>query len=80
MNSDILGQRAAVYVDGEYVGVWNERFRAALNYVRWEDYYIPAKFTAGKSKLKIKIVNLTAGDDSIIPWTESEYTVYSVCR
>jgi len=78
MNPDILGQRAEVYVDGQYVGIWNERFRAALNYVRWEDYYIPAKYTAGKNSIKVRLVNTTSGTDNEVFWTESEYTVYSV--
>lgn len=67
-----------MYVDGEYVGIWNERQRAALGYVRWEDYLIPAKYTAGKSKITVKLVNATAGADETIDWTENEYTVFSL--
>lgn len=78
MNADILEQAAEVYVDGEYVGIWNERQRAALGYVRWEDYLIPAKYTAGKSKITVKLVNATAGADETIDWTENEYTVFSL--
>ena len=77
MNADLLEQSAKVYVDGEYVGIWNERFRAALNYIRWEDYFIPSKYTAGKNKITVKLVNFTGESGEIIPWTESEYIVYS---
>lgn len=79
MDASLLEQAALVYVDGQEVGIWNERQRAALGFVRWEDYFIPAKYTQGKNKITIKLKNLMNEDGNSVAWSENEYTVFSLC-
>ena len=79
MDASLLEQAALVYVDGQEVGIWNERQRAALGFVRWEDYFIPAKYTQGKNKITIKLKNLMNENGNLVAWSENEYTVFSLC-
>lgn len=88
-------QRAEVYVDGEQV-TERDWFRSDRNpFHRWLDdaYEIPMSYTAGKSELHIRLVNISAGkgkpfpeDAPVFPaddeqpspwWSEFSYTVFS---
>ncbi len=72
-------QEARVYVDGQLVA---ERPWYTVDYdktyrnIRWADadFEIPAKYTAGKSSITLKIEN-AGGTDR--PWNEFHYWVYS---
>jgi hypothetical protein len=67
-------QRARVFVDGELVGIW---FTVEENqHRRWSerDFFIPAGFTSGKSKVRI-----TIDPPASSPlWSHVKYTVFSL--
>ena len=70
----VPGQRANVYVDGALVGPW---YRAGGNpHHRWrdDDFMIPARFTSGKSAIRIKLEPMTPAVD----WNEFIYTLYAL--
>lgn len=71
-----IGQKAKVYVDGQYVGIWQSAFRNSIEmFVRQDDFYIPKTFTDQKEVLNIKI-EFVAGVAN--KWTESFYEVYTI--
>ena len=78
MNGTILGQRAKVYVDGVFAGIWKESQRNALGYLRWEDYMISSSFTSNKESITVRLVNDASSDVEIIPWTESVYEIFCI--
>lgn len=75
------GQRAEVLVDGAPVGVW---FTAGANSdKRWadSDFSLPARLTAGKSRLRIGLRVLSpvgAPGGASLGWTDSAYWVRSI--
>lgn len=74
-----INQSAKVYVDGEFVGIWQSSFRNAVGiFVRQDDFYILEKFTKDKSNISITI-EVMPNDDSDI-WTESYYEIYSIVK
>lgn len=77
MNADILEQVCTVYVDGEKVGIWNERQRAALGFVRFEDFLLPAKYTAGKTEITVRLENTSEASQKVA-WTEGGYTALCI--
>lgn len=75
-------QLAKVYVDGQEV-VENVWYLADSNpWKRWveDEFEIPAKYTAGKSLLRIKIVPESVG--GVVNWNEAAYVVlcYAAAR
>lgn len=63
-------QRAHVYVDGEYVGIWYSAYQNVIKSWSDETFAIPAAYTAGKSAIEVRIV--AEG-----PWNEFHYWAYS---
>ncbi len=63
-------QRAQVYVDGEYVGIWYSAYQNVIKSWSDETFAIPAAHTAGKSSIGLRIV--AEG-----PWNEFHYWAYS---
>jgi len=65
-------QKALVYVDGGFAGVWYDVYENPL--LRWadSDFLVPSSLTAGKDRVQIKIVN-----DGQAAWSEFLYLVYS---
>lgn len=68
-------QAAAVYVDGEYAGVWLHGYHN--EHLRWfdSDFDIHPEKTAGKSSLDIRLV--VVGGEGRGPFTDFKYEVYS---
>jgi hypothetical protein len=67
-------QKARVWVDDEYVGVW---YDAKLNeWLRWydSDFELPSIVTKGKSVIEISLEVLT--DDGLGTFTDFSYRVY----
>jgi hypothetical protein len=67
-------QGAKISVDGQLVGTWytvegNETLRWAER-----DFFLPSKFTAGKTSIAIEVAPLTDGP----PWNVSEYRLLAV--
>jgi hypothetical protein len=79
LDKEVNRQKADVYVDGQLVA---ERPWFTVDYdrtyrgIRWvdSDFEIPAKYTAGKSSIAIKIEN--AGGPKT-PWNEFYYWIFS---
>lgn len=85
----IGGQKASVYVDGAFAGIWydadcnfvTQRLYNTTTYLpvdqRWleSDFYVPPMLSAGKSNLLIQVVRDADGADS---WNEYHYTVFRV--
>lgn len=75
MDFSISSQKAKVYVDGKYVGIW---LTAGNNPItEWKDawFMIPKSFTEGKKQIKVKIEFVSSGSDE---WSEYRYDVYSL--
>ena len=70
------GQAARVWVDGAPAGVWLQPEGNPVQ--RWhdDDLVLPARLTAGRSELAIRLEPL-AGHP---PWTAAEYEVFSLRR
>lgn len=74
----IIEQQAKVYIDGVYIGIWNNTFRSAFGgYVRTIEYVVDKKYTIGKSSITIRLENNSDNKDKT-PWTELEYKIYSI--
>jgi hypothetical protein len=79
LDKDVNRQRANVYVDGRRV---SERPWYTVDHdktyrdIRWvdSDFEIPAKYTAGKSTIALKIENANGPEK---PWNEFRFWVYS---
>jgi len=79
LDKDVNRQKANVYVDGRRV---LERAWYTVDHdktyrdIRWvdSDFEIPAKYTAGKSKIALKIENANGPG---IPWNEFHYWIFS---
>ena len=75
---DNTKQAANVYVDGEFVGVWQNGFErgttTAPNIIRYDDFILPAEVTAGKSSIKVEFETMNAG----CVFSEAGYTVRPV--
>jgi hypothetical protein len=79
LDKNVNRQTANVYIDGQKV---TERPWYTVDYdktyrnIRWADadFEIPAKYTAGKSEIAVKIENLGGAER---PWNEFYYWVYS---
>ncbi len=71
-------QLARVFVDGEELPApW---YVADSNaYIRWleDDFDIPARYTAGKSSIEIRIVPVAPARGGQIYWNEAEYRVFA---
>jgi len=65
-------QRADIYVDGEYAGVWYDVYENPV--LRWaeSDFPLPASLTAGKTRVRVRVVNQGA-----VPWSEFGYEAFS---
>ena len=70
----IADQKAQVYVDGHLAGTWYVAGHNAYN--RWadSDFFIRAALTAGKPKLTVRIVFVSAGQY----FTDYAYRAYSI--
>ena len=66
-------QSAEVYIDDTLVGIWLNPGFNTNNYARDDFFDIPAKYTQGKSSIKIRIVNTNTDE----VWTEMYYKVFS---
>jgi hypothetical protein len=66
------GETARVFVNGEAVGEWYTPPRHARLAWLEDDFEIPAKFTAGKKQVKIRLE--VAPETS---WSAFQYRVYS---
>ena len=70
-----LGQKAEVYIDGEYAGTW---YHGCLNpHLRWydTDFDIHPDFTKGRAKLDVKLV--LSRDKGSGDFTDFSYSVFS---
>lgn len=79
-DSCVAGQRAAVYVDGEYAGTWYNSgvssgtgWDGHLRCWRDDDFPLPASLTAGRTSITIRIQHPGASSY----WTASSYKLYS---
>ncbi|MDB5227878.1 MAG: hypothetical protein JWN78_2071, partial [Bacteroidota bacterium] len=70
----IKNQAANVFVDDSLVGQWLNAGFNTTSMFREEYFVIPEKYTANKSTLQIKMVNVNVSSR----WTELYYKVYSV--
>lgn len=70
----IKNQTANVFVDDSLVGQWLNAGFNTTSMFREEYFVVPEKFTANKSSLKVKIVNVNSSSR----WTELYYKVYSI--
>ena len=59
------------------MGIWNERQRAALGFVRYEDFLLPAKYTAGKTEITVRLENTSEASQKVA-WTEGGYTALCI--
>jgi hypothetical protein len=67
-------QRATVSVDGQTVGDWYvAEGNAALRWAE-RDYFLPARFTAGKRSLTVRIAPVPQSP----PWSAAEYRALSI--
>jgi len=78
-------QRAAVFVDGRFAGIWYSAgsFGGAGvdgHVRRWreEEFPLPAALTSGKSAVTIQVRVIPTTDPSNRAWTEFEYQMYSL--
>lgn len=70
----IINQEAEVWVNDTLAGTWLNAGANTISQLR-EDYFaIPQKYTAGRSSLKIRLVNKNPSSR----WTEFYYKVYSL--
>jgi hypothetical protein len=81
----VANQRASVYVDGHFAGVWYSAGSATVVGVdghprRWrdEDFPLPPALTAGRSSVAIRIQPTTAPDVPGGSWTAAQYQMYSL--
>jgi hypothetical protein len=78
LDKNVNRQQANVYVDGQRVAErpWYtvDHYRTFRD-IRWvdSDFEIPAKYTAGKSQITVKIESVGGADR---PWNEFRYWVY----
>lgn len=77
-NQRAARQLAEVYVDGSRVEERNWYHADGNPHMQWLDdsFVIPARYTRGKSSVKIRIVPKAAG--AAVAWTDSAYRVYSL--
>ncbi|HWL89603.1 MAG TPA: DUF2961 domain-containing protein [Polyangiaceae bacterium] len=73
LNHAVADQVADVYVDGALAGTWADRGSDATNSWRDDFFPIPKKFTAGKSKVTVRIQFKSSSKD----YTEFFYWIYS---
>jgi hypothetical protein len=79
-DSCVAGQRAAVFVDGQYAGTWFDQggsngvgYDGHLRCWRDEDFPLPAALTAGKASVTITMRYSGSGSR----WTAASYRMYS---
>ncbi len=71
-----INQKAKVFVDGEYVGIWfNPGFN---NFQKWREdaFLVPQSFVKGKSRVNLKFVP----ENDTTVWTEYQYKIYADTR
>jgi Protein of unknown function (DUF2961)/S-layer homology domain len=80
----IANQRARIYVDGQFAGVWynaglSNRVDVDGNVRRWreEEFPLPAALTVGKSVVTLRIEFVSTSDPPNTAWTEFRYQMYS---
>lgn len=83
-DSAVANQRANVYVDGQFAGVWysaglSNRTDGDGHARRWreEEFPLPSAMTAGKSVVTISIEFVPTSDPPDTAWTEFRYQMYS---
>jgi len=71
-------QRANVFVDGELVAERSWYFADRNPYKRWleDEFEIPAKYTAGKTDITVRLAFVQAGENRV--WNEFYYWVFSL--
>jgi YVTN family beta-propeller protein len=67
-------QKGAVYIDGQYVGIWYTAGSNPNHRWRDDDFLIPGIYTSGKSSITVQLVSATPSVD----WTEFMYSAYSL--
>ena len=77
-------QRAEVWVDGQFAGVWynpgywsgNDAFGVSRRL--WdEEFVLPSGLTAGKSQITVEMRPVIGGAATAPAWTELRYQAYS---
>jgi hypothetical protein len=79
LDKNVNRQKADVYVDGRQVMErpwYTVDHEKTYRDIRWvdSDFEIPAKYTEGKSSIRVKIENLGGAK---IPWNEFHYWIFS---
>ena len=71
---DNVLQAATVYVDGQEVGIWHNNYnRPADRIMRYDDYIIPAEYTAGKSSVILTFSTLNG-----YVFDETTYSIFAM--
>ncbi len=83
-DSAIANQRANLYVDGQFAGVWytagaSNRTDSDGHARRWreEEFPLPAAMTTGKSAVTIRVEFVATSDPPNTTWSEFHYQMYS---
>ncbi|HEX8521210.1 MAG TPA: DUF2961 domain-containing protein [Tepidisphaeraceae bacterium] len=74
LDHSIADQKAAVYVNGAYVGDWTNAGSNSVDAWQKSTFYIPETFTSGKSSIAVQVNNLSASTD----WSEFSYEARSI--
>lgn len=81
-------QQAKVFVDDVYVGIFQTRTWTDQDILRYDEFFIPQQYTAGKSSLRVRLENCGdaseqepyssswEGNDYADVWTELSYEAY----
>jgi len=70
-DSCVAGQRADVFVDGQFAGTWDNPGASSGRCWSEDDFPLPRSLTAGKASVSIRLGNLTG------EWTAADYRLFS---